>query len=198
MSSGCDVCVGRDPAQCFNSQEQVDFVKYQDCLESALTTETKEHLLCYFHRRPQWDTSGCATQPMPGVVTGTIDHYDDGLPAAPTVFQCYELLKATWPYLTHWFGHFFPTFQGPAATDAEKLAIKSTIYLWILRLGASSVNSEDWADLKTALKAAPAEWVNYLGWLGDTPGFFTNQSSLRRPSQLASSTTSRVRVAAVE
>ena len=115
-------------------------------------------------------------------MTGTIENYGTEPRAKLTTSQCYELLKATWPHVTHWFTTLFTDFQGPAgATDAEKLAIKSTIYLWILRFGVSTMKGRDWADLRAALNAGSSAWANYLGWLGATPGFTTNAANPAKP-----------------
>lgn len=77
--------------------------------------------------------------------------------------------------MIHWFNTLFPNFQGPAdATDSELVAIKSTIYVWIMHFGPVVMRGEDWTDLKDALTNAASDWKKFLGWVGAAPGYITD------------------------
>lgn len=157
-TGSCNYCVY---SKCWSELETVDFVNYVEPLyDLPINVETAEGFMCFFSPHPQ-GTAACS---FDEVVTGTIEDYDLVNAAKPSNFQCYEVLRATWPYVIHWFKELFPTFQGPAgASDSEKASIKFTIYLWILQFGGFAIKTEDWNGLRTAINAEPGAWANYLG-----------------------------------
>lgn len=162
-SPGCSNCIGPHVSECM-SIEQANFVKYVATAYSLpLLTESASHHFCYFEPKPIVE---CTPDPIETVV-GPITDYETV--ARPTKYQCYNLLTAQWPFLTHWFNSFFPGFVGPqGATENELLKIKSVVYLWILRFGPSEINS--WTTIKNMIKASGSAWANYMAWIETPPG----------------------------
>lgn len=152
------------------SVEQADFVKYVATAYSLpLLIESASHFFCFFEPKPTLD---CTPDPIETLI-GPITDY--ATVAKPTKHQCYNLLTAQWPFLTHWFDQLFPNFVGPqGATVDELLKIRSVLYLWILRFGPSEVNS--WTDIKNMVKAQASEWANYMAWIETTPGISLQSS----------------------
>ena len=183
-AENCQYCVGTSPAECMQSQEQADFVVHVSSTFSLpLTTETADHLLCFNQPRLTWDTSNCDEDPLQAAVTGTITGYTSGTGATPSQSQCYELLSTQWFWLIDWFNTLFPNFTGPTgASDDDKLAIKSVIYLWILNFGPSEMSGDDWTELKGVLTNASSNWSKFLGWVGETPKYVTAGTSIEAKS----------------
>ena len=163
-SDACVNCVGSE-AQCM-TQEQADFINHvADTYSLPCLMETPNHRICYYNALPTCD---CTPNPIEFVI-GTITDEETGL-ARPTTGQCYELLKAQWPFITYWFRTLFPDFVGPAdATDADILAIKSVLYLWIQHFGPAEI--EQWADIRSAVNGNAPDWANYMAWVDTSPGF---------------------------
>ena len=173
-SNGCDYCISSDLGECF-TQAQRDFLNYiHSSFSLPLLTETSNHLMCYFQRRPTWDTTTCTGDPIQNAV-GAINNYDSPTnPATPLKSQCYKLLRAEWLAITHWFAQLFTPFNPTGASDSDKNAIKSIIYLWILQFGPNEMRNSDWDDLKTALTSTGSDWTKFLAWVGSDPGYLTD------------------------
>jgi hypothetical protein len=75
--------------------------------------------------------------------------------------------------ITLWFADIFPTFAPPsAASDSEKLKIKTTLQLWILQFGPASLKHESlWQPLVAAFNNGSADWTKYLGWAVSPRGY---------------------------
>ena len=163
--AGCPYCIGSDESECM-SQEQADFAKnlITAALALPLLTESADNLICY---RTPLLTAGCTPDPIEAV-TGTIIDYETV--AKPTVYQCYELLKAEWPFITYWFDQLFPTFTGPVPNSyANMLFIKTTLQIWILHFGPAEMNT--WTDIKAVMNDAGENWKNHMAWIDSNPGF---------------------------
>ena len=161
--AGCPNCIGSDEAQCM-SPEMGEFIKSN--VYPPITTET-DNRICY---RTALPTSGCTPDPIE-TVTGPIENY--ATEAKPSTLQCYRLLKAEWPWLTHWFNKLFPSFTGPKPSNYfSRTIVKTVLHQWILQFGPTEMNT--WTDFKEAMNGAGENWKNYFAWLEGTPGFSLN------------------------
>jgi hypothetical protein len=87
----------------------------------------------------------------------------------------------------YWFTDIFSTFSPPsAASDAEKLQIKTTLQLWILQFSPASLKQDpDWEPLVAAFNDESADWGNYLGWATSPRGYtLDGVETLRFPAAL--------------
>lgn len=162
-----DACVScvESEVQCM-TQEQADFINHvADAYSLPCLIEALDHRICYYNALPACD---CTPNPMEQII-GPFTEESTGT-ARPTTAQCYELLKAQWPFITYWFRTLFPDFRGPAdASDSDILAIKSILYLWIQQFGPAEIGG--WTNIKSAVNGEAANWANYLAWVDFKPGF---------------------------
>ena len=179
VCAGCDYCYGSDPAECLETEQGKIASQLVSTFSLPLLTEDADHRLCFYQHRPLWWSSDHAcgsTDPIENL-TGDIDTYSSGSAAKPTPYQCFKLLHADFLSVQYWFVQLFPGFVGPAgATEDELVSIKTVLYSWILNFGP--LEMDGWTDLKAAMSAPSANWVSYLGWLGTTPGFTKNGSTM--------------------
>lgn len=165
VPAGCLYCIGPNPAECMTSNQAAFVKRLATAYSLPSLQESSDHLICY--RTPLPVCSDAIT-----LVVGAVPNYGGGN-VSLDAYQCYELLKAVWPSITHWFSQLIPGFTGPAgASESELLTIKSVIYLWILQYGPAQLKYDGaWIDLTTAFKAASSNWANYLAWMGGSPGY---------------------------
>lgn len=179
-----DVCVNciETDVQCM-TQEQAEFINHAaETYSLPCLIESTDHRICYFNAL---STSGCSPDPIEEVA-GHITDENTGT-TRPTSAQCYELLKAQWPFIIYWFRTLFPAFVGPAdASDAELMAIRSILFLWIQHFGPNEI--AQWTDIKTAVNGEAVGWGNYIAWIGASPGFSldSGDTELAFPSDLQS------------
>lgn len=83
-----------------------------------LSVET-DGLICY--NEPVPDLTCDPLTPM----LGDLHPDSDGL--HPTTDQCFKLLKAEWPYVTHWFQDIFPDFTPPNPSSDQEKYIDSVV-----------------------------------------------------------------------
>jgi hypothetical protein len=120
----------------------------------------------------------CYNEPVPDLtcdpltpVLGDLHRDSDGL--HPNTDQCFKLLKAEWPYVMYWFHEIFPDFTPPdPSSDQEKYMLKTVLWLWILRYGASEIKSDPlWQDIVATFNSASLDWAKLLAWAGDIIGY---------------------------
>jgi len=163
--AGCLNCIGSNPAECM-TPDQAAFVQHVASAYSLPTTqESSDHFICY--RTPLPSCAAAIT-----VIVGAVSDYGNGNVSLDK-YQCYDLLKATWPLMTSWFAALISGFTGPAgATESELLIVKSVLYLWIVQFGPAQLKHDPaWQDLLAAFKTPASDWTNYLGWTGSSPGY---------------------------
>ncbi len=147
------------------SQEQAAFANHAAAAYSLPLIDETNGLICY--RQPAPDLTCDPLTP----VLGVLDSDADGL--HPTPDQCYDLLKAQWPFVTYWFGEIFPNFDPPdTATDDEKNMLKTVLRLWILQYGPSEIKANPlWQGIVTTFNNASLDWTRLLAWSGVLKGY---------------------------
>ncbi len=163
--AGCPNCIGSDESQCM-SQEQADFSTtiLIGLLNLPIRTESADNRICYRTRLP---ISSCTPDPIEAV-TGEIVDY--ATVAKPTAYQCFDLLKAEWPFVNYWFDRLFPAFEGVSPNSHSNMVFtKTTLQIWIMQFGPSEMN--DWTDIKEAMNDAGENWGNHMAWINSSPGF---------------------------
>ena len=175
-ATGCDACFGSDPSKCL-SATQLSFKNYvSTAFDLPIPYQSTDNLRCFLQPRLEWDTSGCAQDPIAAVIGLAVTN-GSGDDAIFKKSQCNKLLVAGWPATNYWFDHLFSSFAPTGASDSEKSDIKSIILLWVLQFGPAEMLGTEWSDLKTALSAVGANWTKFLAWVGSTPGYLTDGTS---------------------
>jgi len=126
------------------------------------------------------------------VVTGAIAADSSGL--HPTLGQCYELLGIQWPFVTSWYNHFFPHFTPPTtASETEVYALKTVLWLWVLRFDPSTITYDaKWQELVAIFNNASLNWAQLLAWGGAAPGYLAAGTLHSFPTGLTLSTSELV------
>ena len=102
----------------------------------------------------------------------------------PTNEECYELLRAQWPFISYWFGLIFPSFSPPAAATTQEIYNTAMgLRVWIFRFGGNNMFTKPaWGPLVAAFNAPGTQWINYLAW---TDGYSTDgKTALVYPAEL--------------
>jgi hypothetical protein len=90
----------------------------------------------------------------------------------PGGMQCLSLLSSLWPYLTHWFNHFFPSPFNPPIRNSPKFMVEAFLKLYILQFTPASLeNDPDWTTIINALNAPAENWKDYLVWGGEDAAY---------------------------
>jgi hypothetical protein len=79
------------------------------------------------------------------------------------------LLHIQWPFVTHWFAHFFGDFTPPvSATETEKYELKAVLGLWILQFGPSTLTTDPaWQTIVSTFNDDSLVWGGLLAWTGE-------------------------------
>jgi hypothetical protein len=118
-------------------------------------------LICYGEQVPE-----TTCQPF-DIVSGVFTKDSTGFHLS--LGQCYELLKAEWPYVQSKYTPLFGSFSLPGSTATELPKFKSVLWMWILQYGPYFAASQPWTELLAVFNRA-VDWGKLLAWAGTTPG----------------------------
>ena len=184
--AGCAQCVGPSQAACIDNADQVAFVNIAEADYSLPLLHETDGKFCFYQRIP--DSSCDPLSTLTSAVT------KDAAGLHPTLDQCYDILKGSWPGVDFWFEKLFPNFSPPTMpppTTEEVHKLKSVLWLWILRYGPSVLSADPlWQDIVATFNNASPDWSILLAWKGTLTGYTTDGSTIKSfPAELEAALT---------